>query len=819
MPRLSRLFLILAFLSLFSNLAQDALADERINPIEGTLDTGSAYPLLTNEIPGMVIVLTYEQIQARGYRSVFEILRDLPGFTTRGGFSQGSVNLIMDGEQSQNNEKFLLFVDGVLEQDLWRRSTWLSYQYSVFFIKNITVFYGPAATRFGANALSGVIFIDTKKAEDLGDGYGDLSLTKDIRNGMWALDFMLGHSYTRRSSPKLAKNLFSWYARGRFFFSDERNEEHDRRWSLDNTQIQGFFDQRTSIYRQDYSRAFPNATPDQLNLATADYRQRLATAFRDDPANSGRFANPTYSNRNLTFTGEAGIRLDNWFLRFFIWNMATGEDLRYPAYSQQANTQWSVRNLAISLHHLKSELWSSGVGEKANVIFFNLNLIYRRTEYPSETQRVFFDGQQRVFAGQTCKDPTGQNDIPCTWTEFAWRPRYYYVVSQSFQAQPKLDFQLLDSRLKLAVGIDTAIEHIQGAYVTSDRPDPDQHAAAPPTSIGAGNHFEHIRFSAFIQADTTFTKWLSASFGLRSDWDWIRGDLDVVPNCFRPLSPCYRFSSPLVGRASLIVKPSDKLQARISYGYAFLSPSHWQLFGSNVARTLDARDLLPQDKHSIEANIYANPFPIWHITASVFHHWLNNIDALIVLPFRQNELRNVNIGNQMTLGGRLYSVLKPLSWMDISASLGVLFPRLDVKGLAQGADNLVWLQDIPLLQGALALDFRSHPYENSHFFGSIRLNFQSARQNTGFNQAENGELSIQQGPVVNAYFILHLSAGYLWRPPENWPIKRLSLSATAENLLNWDYNDLGFRSAREPNFESFLPMPGINAFFNLSAGF
>lgn len=816
-----RRILALLVLGLLLSFPLPANADERVNPIEGTIDTGSAYPLLTNEIPGMVIVLTHQQIQARGYRSVYEILRDLPGFSTRGGFGQGWVNLIMDGEQSQNNEKFMLFVDGVLEQDLWRRSIWLSYQYSTYFIKNITVFYGPAATRFGANAVSGVVFIDTKKAEDLADGYGDLSFTKDIRTNMWALDLMLGHSYNKRSNKNLAKNLFSWYVRGRLYLSDARDDGANQRWSLDNPDIRGFLDQRAAQYRLDYQRAFPSSEQNKIDQEVANYRKRLDSAFRDDPANSGLYANPTYSDRNQTFVGEAGLRFDNWFLRFFLWSMDTGEGLRYPAYLRQANTTWTVRNLAVSLHHLKSELWSSGVGEKAQVIYLNLNLIYRRHEIPTSSSRVFFDGQQRVFVNpeKPCTDPTGNNQIPCTWTEFAWQPRYHYVISQSFQAQPKLDFQLLNSRLRMSVGFDTAIEHIQGAYVISDRPDPDRFAAAVPTSTGAGNHFEHIRFSAFLQADVNIVNWLSASVGVRSDWDWARGDLDIVPNCYRPLSPCYRFSAPLVGRASLIGKFGESLQARLSYGYAFLSPSNWQLYGSNVARALDARDLLPQDKHSVELNVYAGLFSKWYFTVSVFHHWLNNVDALIFVPFRQNEVRNINIGNQMTLGGRLYTVLKLVPWMDISAALAVLFPRLDVQGLRSGAENPILLQDIPLLQGSLIFDFRSHSHDLSHFFGSIRLNVQSTRQNTGFDQAENGEITVQRGPQIDPYFVLHLSAGYLWRPPENWPIKKLSLSATAENILNWNYNDIGYRSAREPNFSSLVPMPGINGFFNLSVGF
>lgn len=837
-------------------------ADDRVNPIEDSVESGTN-ALLSNETPGMVIVLTYQQIRARGYRSVYEILRDLPGVYTRGGYGEGFVNLTFDGDLSQNNQNFLLFVDGVRQQDLWRRSNWLSFQYSTYFIKNITVFYGPAATRFGANAASAVIYIDTFKPEDLQEGYGDVSLSKDIRNNAWSLDVMLGHSYTKRSNPKLALSLFSWYMRGRLYYSEDRNPEVNElskptNWSNPNDprferyapllrESKSFLDNALSRYRSDifnsYPGAFSSVEDPNLDRFVSQYRQSLLNAYLRDPANSGLFANPTYNNQNLSFSGEAGFRFDNWFLQLKVWSTGAGSGLQYlPHYVQ--SSQWWVRQFSLSLNHLKSEIWSSGVGEKAQVIYFNLSIVFQRHEVPGHSLTLNFAPRPRqltdpvVIRGVAyqprCTDiPGGSNQIPCVYQDYSWRPTYTYVVSNSFRAQPKLDFRLLNGHLMLSAGVNAGVGFIQGPAVTANRPNPED-IADPNTERGAGNQYEHIYLTGFVQSEMKFTSFLYANLGIRSDWELVRGKLEEVQNCERSLIPCYRFSAPLLGRASILTKFWEgKLQTRLSYNYAFITPSNWELFGGAAGdslfessrgalnRALDARTLLPQDKHSVEFNIYANVASRFYFTLSVFHHWLNNVPGVVNLTFRQNQTRYLSLGNQTTWGGRFHAIVKLFSWMSVTANVSLVYPRLWANNLFVPAQNPIQLREFPLFQGNLIVDFRSHPYDLSHFFGSIRANFISGRRTTTFEQLQNGTLQLAAKQAETGFAaVLHLSAGYLWRPPDTWKFPRfISASATVENLINTPYNDLGILTALGPVYSPIVPQSGINAFFRLSMGF
>ncbi len=836
-------------------------ADERVNPIEDTIETGSDYPLLINETPGMVIVLTYEQIRARGYRSIYEILRDLPGFSGRGGFTQGFARISWDGEFSKNNEKFLLFIDGVLEQDIWQKTVWLSFQYPVHFIKNITIFYGPAATRFGANAMSGVIFIDTKKAEDLFDSYFELQFTKDIRNNTWITDFMLGHSYTKRTYPKLAKSLFSWFVRGRFFYSAEYNSDYDLLYNpnywenppKDSPVKESFRESKLFLqrvlrkYREDiynaYRPAFSGINDPLLDKITASYRQRLFNSYLDDPTNSGLFARPKFRDQNLSFSGEMGFRLDNWFFRFYLWSTSASEGLRYLPHFYQPKSEWWVRNLSISLHHLRSELWSSGVGEKAQVIYFNLNVVFRRHETPGNSYQINFlphtytlrdplKVKNQLFEAKCTDIPNGKNVVPCTWKDYSWETTYYYIISHSINVEPKLDFKLLEGRLFLSTGFNTRFASIQGEPITAPRKDP-QNNETNSSNSPAANQYEHLYLSAFVQSELSIIPQLSANFGLRSDWEFVRGKLEEIPNCDRNVFPCYRFSAPLIGRASLIAKfLENKLLFRLSYGYAFLAPSNKELFGaksgesrflssrSAIERSLDARSLLPQDKHYIELNTYGAIASKVFISGSLFYYWLNNISALVPLSYRPFENRLINIGNQNTFGIRLYSIIKAASFLEITFNSAVIISSLSVLNYNR-AENRIPITDSPIFQGNLIADLRSGPSDLSHFFGSLRLNLASGRQATVFEQTPDGKLKLKDNrPSVPFAAILHLSAGYLWIPPENWTVpKRLSFSITVENLLNIRYYDLGIETASGPFYSPVIPQPGINAFFKISSAF
>jgi outer membrane receptor protein involved in Fe transport len=119
------------------------------------------------EAPATVIVVTAEEIERRGYLDLEQVLHDLPGFDISRLNGDIYSFIYQRGYRSRYNDRDLLLLDGVEQNDLASNNLYLSRQYPLSNIDRIEVLYGPASTMYGANAYTGVINIITKQPEDL----------------------------------------------------------------------------------------------------------------------------------------------------------------------------------------------------------------------------------------------------------------------------------------------------------------------------------------------------------------------------------------------------------------------------------------------------------------------------------------------------------------------------------------------------------------------------------------------------------------------------------------------------------------------------
>lgn len=119
------------------------------------------------EAPAAVYVVTDQMIRDRGYLYLFDALRDAPGFdiTWMGGL-YGPI-LMQHGLDTPENNKMLLMIDGIVDNNLSAGTAQVYMQYSLQNVKRIEIIYGPASALYGANAMTGLINIITKTGEDL----------------------------------------------------------------------------------------------------------------------------------------------------------------------------------------------------------------------------------------------------------------------------------------------------------------------------------------------------------------------------------------------------------------------------------------------------------------------------------------------------------------------------------------------------------------------------------------------------------------------------------------------------------------------------
>ena len=116
-----------------------------------------------DKAPATVIVITEEQIKMRGYQSLLDVLKDLPDMKVDDKLYTFSLNnFTMRGVPGQ--DKFILLLDGARISSPTNEAMPIFENYPVNLAQQIEVVYGPASALYGADAVSGVINIITKKS-------------------------------------------------------------------------------------------------------------------------------------------------------------------------------------------------------------------------------------------------------------------------------------------------------------------------------------------------------------------------------------------------------------------------------------------------------------------------------------------------------------------------------------------------------------------------------------------------------------------------------------------------------------------------------
>ncbi len=121
--------------------------------------------LSSRESPGIISVVTSEEISNMGARDLTDVLRLVPGFDIMQDlqFIQG---LSLRGNWA-NEGKILVMLDGIPFNDILYQSVAVGNRFPVDAIERIEIIRGPGSANYGGSAEYGVINIITKAAESL----------------------------------------------------------------------------------------------------------------------------------------------------------------------------------------------------------------------------------------------------------------------------------------------------------------------------------------------------------------------------------------------------------------------------------------------------------------------------------------------------------------------------------------------------------------------------------------------------------------------------------------------------------------------------
>ncbi len=125
------------------------------------------------EAPANVTVVTREMIRRRGYRTLDEVLRDVPGFDFTIGQPAGEfpAHFLFRGIGDVGQTKVLIMVDGIIRNDVsngWVRS--VGFDFAFLDVDRIEVIAGPGSSLYGANAYAGIVNVITRKPSLGGPG-------------------------------------------------------------------------------------------------------------------------------------------------------------------------------------------------------------------------------------------------------------------------------------------------------------------------------------------------------------------------------------------------------------------------------------------------------------------------------------------------------------------------------------------------------------------------------------------------------------------------------------------------------------------------
>jgi outer membrane receptor protein involved in Fe transport len=118
-----------------------------------------------NEAPAAITVITGEEILARGYRTIKDVLIDMPGWVD---LSDANENIVGGrGAYASTTNKILVLINGHRMND-FNLGRWnLDFFMAMDIVKRIEIIRGPGSVLYGSGALIGVVNIITKTGEDI----------------------------------------------------------------------------------------------------------------------------------------------------------------------------------------------------------------------------------------------------------------------------------------------------------------------------------------------------------------------------------------------------------------------------------------------------------------------------------------------------------------------------------------------------------------------------------------------------------------------------------------------------------------------------
>jgi outer membrane receptor for ferrienterochelin and colicins len=561
-------------------------------------------------VPATVMVITETEIKQRGYQSLEQMLHDLPGFDIAKGNGPGYSYFYQRGYRSVSNDRTLLLVDGVEENDLVSNNIPISRQYPITDIERVEVIYGPASTLYGANAFSGVINVITKSHKGSTGTNKKLEFTGQTRTGNWNTRYVDG--VLTGKSKDVAVTVT-----GRYFRSDEMDLSRFSTWNFDprtpdqyigllgiqGTDAQGNFRAQNYLKSSNILTQFPSS-----DLFEIDYTNGLASAIRLSP--QGRQKAALLDNEHVfdSTIGDQPVEFNDvsqdWFVRVkvefkeftlsaYSWRTNEGATPWYTNKSRLSAPQysrWITANNAFSTTYTKT---LSDNFQLLNITSFKIHEIGGNTNLASYSG--YYNSRYSLLDLAKGRKPTTST-------------QYLYRYSNQLRNELRM-FYTPSPKLDISGGIEVRGSYIQGDYIRSSREYPDE-IGYFLDSIPGGNNYRSYDLGLYSQATYNPRSYLKLVGGLRMDHNRIRlyGGYGTV---FNP-----RLASILT---------QGKFIFKAIYALAFKDASNLQKYGTAPDRRLNNPNLQPERVQNLEASVNWRVSKELSLSAVAYQAYYSNV--------------------------------------------------------------------------------------------------------------------------------------------------------------------------------------------------
>jgi outer membrane receptor protein involved in Fe transport len=227
--------------------------------------------------PATVLLVSKEQIKMRGYQSLLDVLLDLPDVKVDDKMYSGMRNSFTI-RGTQGSEKLVILLDGITISTPSGEALPIMENYPVHFAEQIEIVFGPASALYGANAVSGVINIISKKTPN----------NNDLRLEASALGGTYGYTNaTLYAAKKISDNL-SFVASGQYSY--DKQPDYSKVWSDDS--LLNTSSLKTGVFNTIYGPMAPE-TPVSSNYEAPLAAWNLYAAIRGNNFSLSYFRNYT----------------------------------------------------------------------------------------------------------------------------------------------------------------------------------------------------------------------------------------------------------------------------------------------------------------------------------------------------------------------------------------------------------------------------------------------------------------------------------------------------------------------------------------------